>query len=165
MKWLVFILSHSIFIAFCAAAMALQTEQLLQLRVDIYVNGFIFFATLCSYNFYWLMCRYIIRNAQYTPLTFLTKESEKMSLLFLSFAGLSFCFLKTQLNINYIYPAVLLTILYSLPLLPFKFLNFFRRAGVLKTLLLALTWSYVTAFLPVQKSFYLSPFQRARFQH
>jgi 4-hydroxybenzoate polyprenyltransferase len=40
-----------------------------------------------------------------------------------------------------------------LPLLPFSFLQFTRRAGVLKTIILAITWAYVTAFLPLQKTY------------
>jgi hypothetical protein len=45
--------------------------------------------------------------------------------------------------------------LYCIPLLPFSFLQFTRKAGVLKTILLAFTWAYVTAFIPIQKSYLL----------
>jgi 4-hydroxybenzoate polyprenyltransferase len=38
-----------------------------------------------------------------------------------------------------------------LPLIPIPALNFAKKAGVLKTVILAFTWMYVTAFLPVQK--------------
>ncbi len=44
------------------------------------------------------------------------------------------------------------TALYSLPLMPLPFFKKIRSVGFLKTLLLALTWTYVTAFLPVQQS-------------
>ena len=57
MKWLHFILSHSIFIAVCAVALAFQTAQLLKLDINLFVYGFIFFATLCSYNFYWILSK------------------------------------------------------------------------------------------------------------
>ena len=43
-----FILSHSIFIAFCASALSLQTLQLLSLPIDNYLLAFIFFAALAS---------------------------------------------------------------------------------------------------------------------
>jgi branched-subunit amino acid transport protein len=41
------------------------------------------------------------------------------------------------------------------PLLPVKILQFTRKAGVLKTILLAFTWAYVTVFIPLQKSYQL----------
>ncbi len=45
--------------------------------------------------------------------------------------------------------AFLLTFLYSLPLLPLKHLAFIRKAGFVKTVLLAFTWMFVTAYLPM----------------
>jgi 4-hydroxybenzoate polyprenyltransferase len=47
-----------------------------------------------------------------------------------------------------------LTILYAVPLLPVPFLKFTRRAGVLKTILLAFTWSFVTVIIPLQKDYW-----------
>lgn len=45
--------------------------------------------------------------------------------------------------------AFLLTLLYSVPLMPFKHLHFTRKAGFLKTVLLAFTWAFVTAYIPL----------------
>ena len=155
MKWLQFILSHSIFIAFCAAALAFQTVQLLQVHADIFLYGFIFFSTLCSYNFYWLVSLYFFRGHASGIHVFLRKELGKIILFSLSGTGLVICFFYSSLTINNIIPALLLTVIYAIPLLPFKFTQFVRKAGVLKTVLLAFTWSYVTAYLPLQKSFLL----------
>ena len=47
--------------------------------------------------------------------------------------------------------AFLLTLTYSIPLIPLKQLNFTRRAGFLKTLLLAFTWMFVTAYMPLSR--------------
>ncbi len=154
MKWLHFILSHSIFIAVCAVAMAFQTSLLLKLPLSIYGYGFIFFATLCSYNFYW-----IISKASFTG-TFslsalLKKEIKGISILFLSAIGVIFCLYLHPLPAEFIITAFLLTCLYALPLLPFRVLYFIRRAGVLKTFLLAFTWAYVTVFMPLQKTYAL----------
>ncbi len=152
MKWLHFILSHSIFIAFCAVALALQTAQLLHFSNSVFVYGFIFSATLCSYNFYWLLSKFSF--ADNPSIAGLLKiEFIAVLLLVLSAAGLLFCLWHSAIPVNYVITAVLLTILYSIPLLPFKFLLFTGRRGVLKTILLAITWTYVTGFIPMQKSY------------
>jgi len=154
MKWLQFILSHSIFVAFCAVGLAYQTVLLLHLSASIYLYGFIFFATLCSYNFYWLLSKYSFRHD--IPLAdFFRKEADEIILLTLSGVGLVFCFFHVHLSIYVIIAAAALTGLYAVPLLPVSFLKFTRKAGVLKTTLLAFTWSYVTAFIPLQKESFL----------
>lgn len=152
MKWLHFILSHSIFIAFCAVAMAFQTSLLLNLSLSIYLYGFIFFATLCSYNFYWILSKasFTQSNAFYL---LLKKQIIGLLILFLSAIGLIFCLIKKPLPIELIFTSVLLTCLYALPLLPLPAFYFIRRAGFLKTVLLAFTWAYVTVFIPLQKTY------------
>lgn len=152
MKWLHFILSHSIFVAVCAVALAFQTVLLLQLEIDPFVYGFIFFATLCSYNFYWIISKLSFANrAHFTGL--LKKEATGFLLLILSAAGLVYCWLQSQIPLKFVATAIALTVIYSIPLLPIPFLRFTRRAGVLKTILLAFTWSYVTVLIPLQQDY------------
>ena len=154
MKWLHFILSHSIFIAFCAVSMAFQTAQLLHFSNSFFIYGFIFSATLCSYNFYWIVSRFsLAENVDIAGLV--RKEVIAVLLLVFSAAALLFCLWQSAIPISFVITAVLLTIIYSIPLLPFRFLLFTRRAGVLKTIVLALTWTYVTAFIPLQKTYLL----------
>jgi len=151
MRWLHFILSHSIFVAVCAAGLVLQTGQLLKIKFPLPLYGLVFFATLCSYNFYWIISRYSFAGS--LPVTSLfQKEKSGLILMFIAFAGLLFCIPASGVSLVYLALAVLLTLLYAIPLLPFKALQFTRRAGVLKTTLLAFTWAYVTAFLPLQKA-------------
>ena len=152
MKWLHFILSHSIFISFCAVALAFQTSQLLQLDINPFIYGFIFFATLCSYNFYWILSK--ASFAMKEPLLpLLRKEASGILLFSIAAAGLLYCFFRSGLAIGYVVSAMLFTVIYSIPLLPIKALHFTRKAGVLKTILLAATWAYVTAFIPIQRSY------------
>lgn len=151
MKWLHFILSHSIFIALCAVALAFQTSQLRHLDNSVFLYGFIFFATLCSYNFYWLLSKFsFIYKGSFSAI--IKNETAGISLLVISAIGLIICLSYSAILIDQVLIAGLLTIVYSIPLLPFRQLYFIRRAGVLKTFLLAFTWAYVTAFLPLQKS-------------
>ena len=154
MKWLHFILSHSIFIAFCAVALTFQTALLLQTEINDFVYGFIFFATLCSYNFYW-----IISKAAFTKggsLKMMLQEKKTgLAILAFSAIGCVLCLYKHPLQVEFIFTSFLLTCLYALPLLPFRPFYFMRKAGVLKTFLLAFTWAYVTVFIPLQKTYLL----------
>lgn len=154
MKWLHFILSHSIFVAICAVAMAFQTVELLHLENNLFVYGFIFFATICSYNFYWILSK-ISFNTKASVMELLKKESTEIYLTILSAVSLLLCLLNASIPISFVMVSILLTGLYSLPLLPIKFLLFTRKAGVLKTFILAITWVYVTAFIPLQKTYSL----------
>lgn len=149
MKWLHFILSHSFFVSFCAVALAFQTGRLLHVDIPAYLYGFIFFATLCSYNFYWILSRFSF-SERIPVAAFLEKEATGISLFLISLAGMIYCLFMSPVQLNQVATAVLLTVAYSVPLLPFKFLHVTRKAGVLKTVLLAFTWTYVTAFLPLQ---------------
>ncbi len=149
MKWLHFILSHSIFVAICAVGLAFQTAQLLHIEVPVYLYGFIFFATTCSYNFYWIISRYSFAGD--TSLQkFVQKERTGLLLFLLSGIGMVSCYSVSGIRLPQLIVAAMLTLLYAIPLLPVKFLHFTRKAGVLKTTLLAFTWTYVTAFLPLQ---------------
>ncbi len=154
MKWFHFILSHSLFIALCAVALAFQTHILLSIESSIYNYGFIFFATLSSYNFYWLLSKYSFSQAP-NFILFLRKESSTVIVMVLAFLGLLFCLQESTFYMPYIVTAAILTIIYTVPLLPFSVLHFSRRAGFLKTILLSLAWTYVTAFLPMQKIYVL----------
>ncbi|MEO6540328.1 MAG: hypothetical protein ABIN74_05030 [Ferruginibacter sp.] len=154
MKWLHFILSHSIFISVCAVALAFQTAQLLHLDNDLFIYGFIFFATLCSYNFYWILSK-VSFTKKALVINLLKKESTGCVLLLVSAAGLLYCLYRSALPVEFVVTAILLTALYAIPLLPVQLLHFTRKAGVLKTILLAFTWAYVTAFIPIQKSYLL----------
>ncbi len=150
MRWFQFILSHSIFVAICALALAFQTTLLLQVDASLYVFGFIFFATLCSYNFYWVLSKYSFHR-EIAPAVFLKRESTGISILFLAAAGMLICWYYSKIPLLSVAIAISLTVVYAVPLLPFRFLQFTRKAGVLKTTLLAFTWSYVTVMIPLQK--------------
>lgn len=147
MRWLHFILSHSIFIAICALALCYQTFVLLQVRHNAYVYVFVFSSTLCSYNFYWLLSKFSFSKKRITTAFF----KQNIAYIFLGVsaaicAGWTLYFLPGSLW--YVTLAAAFTVLYSLPLWPFGWAIALRRAGVFKTLLLAFTWAYVTVIIP-----------------
>ncbi len=63
--------------------------------------------------------------------------------------GVLLFFYKAHISAANVAVAFLLTFVYSIPLFPVKALAFVRKAGFIKTLLLAFTWMFVTAYLPL----------------
>ncbi|MEO5890225.1 MAG: hypothetical protein ABIQ31_08230 [Ferruginibacter sp.] len=150
-KFFHFILSHSIFIALCAAGLSFQTLQLLSVPVNFYLLAVIFFATLCGYNAYWIVSRFSF-NSQQSLRSFLFKNQSLIFVLLVAFTGLLFCMTKVHLVMYNIGITFILLILYAVPVMPFKKLHFTRKAGFVKTVLLAFTWAIVTILIPLQIS-------------
>ena len=150
MKWLHFILSHSIFIAFCAVALCFQTSLLLNISLSYHLYLFVFCSTVCSYNFYWLLSGYSFAGMSLYP--FLKKNYSNWVVFTIAGVGLLFSLSGIIHLWQVIGAGFFLTLLYAVPLLPFKISVIARRAGLLKTLLLAFTWAFITVYLPYQFS-------------
>jgi 4-hydroxybenzoate polyprenyltransferase len=86
----------------------------------------------------------------------LEKTSGNLFLVFISAAGAGFCIFHLPGVIPFLLPGLILTLLYSLPLWPGKFIAALTQFGFMKTVLLALTWTYVTTALPVYNDFQIS---------
>jgi hypothetical protein len=140
-------LSHALWVAVCAASLVFHTTQLMQLPFNIYLAAFVFFATLCSYNFHYLLAG-AFQQQKFSIALIYTRFSAVLVLL-AGIAGMIFFYADAHIKPNSIAIAFLLTFIYSIPLMPFKMLAFTRKAGILKTLLLAFTWMFVTAYLPL----------------
>jgi 4-hydroxybenzoate polyprenyltransferase len=124
---------------------------LLSLPVNAYLLAFIFFATLSGYNAYWLISRVAFNNT--VPFSTII-NSAKSSLLVVLFAvaGMLYSFMQLHLVMYNIVITFIFLALYAVPLLPIPQLHFTRRAGFLKTILLALAWTMVTILVPLQLS-------------
>ena len=150
MKLLRFILSHSIFIAICAVALCLQTAILLHINLTGYLYSFVFCSTICSYNFYWLLSGYVF-SGKPLPL-FLKQHYSNAMVLIAGGAGM----LYSALYLSNLWPVIglglVFTLLYTIPLLPFKIFIMARKAGLVKTFLLAFTWAFVTVYIPYKQN-------------
>jgi 4-hydroxybenzoate polyprenyltransferase len=109
---------------------------------------FVFFATLCSYNFHWYL----------TPDTFSenarvrwTQQHKKLhiALTAIGMTGAAWYFFYFIEHWFWLSGAVLLTFLYSAPKLPQRPFSWLRKIAIGKTLFLTFVWTYVTTFLPV----------------
>ncbi len=116
--------------------------------VNLYMLGFVFFSTVCSYNFHWALTP----NSIAPSLRLQWDKNHKNYHLLLSFAGgflslLFFIFLKKSWL--FIIPAAILTFLYSAPKIPLPVFQLLKKVAIGKTIFLAMIWAYVTSFMPV----------------
>lgn len=116
--------------------------------VNAYFAAFVFFSTVCSYNFHWALTPHSIAPSQRLQ----WDEKHKSYHLLLSIAGLtgaaiSFLFIKDHWF--YIGVAALLTFLYSAPKISFTPFQWLKKIAIGKTIFLAMAWTYVTAVLPI----------------
>lgn len=146
MRLLYFIVSHSLFIAICAAALCFQTALLLHIKLSAWFYIFVFCATIASYNFYWLLSGWAFSKTDLSK--YLAGHVSNLWVFFIACFGLVISFFNVQQILPAIAAAAGLTFLYAVPLLPIKQLQFTRKAGLLKTILLALTWAFITVWLP-----------------
>ncbi len=114
---------------------------------NYYLILLVFCATLCSYNFHYILAGCFAQKKISWQL--LLRRPTATILILCGITVVLFVFSRSGTSLIDISVACLLTLLYSIPLLPFKQLNFARKAGFLKTVLLAFTWMFVTAYLPL----------------
>lgn len=143
-----FLIFSSLFIGGCAVLMVHETNQLLQLQYD--TTGFmvfVFFATVCSYNFHWYLTPDM---TQETIRISWTKRHKSLHLIifFIAFAGAAWYFFHFIQYWYWLAGSGLLTFLYSAPKIPLYPFPLLRKVAIGKTLFLTFVWTYVTTVLP-----------------
>src|ERR1041385_6048063 len=116
--------------------------------INNYLLAFVFFSTVCSYNFHWALTPNLI-----APSHRLQWDGKHKSYQFLlSIAGLmgaAFCFFFIKDHWFYIGISAIFTFLYSAPKISFPPFQWLKKVAFGKTIFLAMTWTYVTAVLPI----------------
>jgi hypothetical protein len=149
MRLFKFFLSHSLLIAVCSAGLTYQSMLLLGLPIHTQLLCLVFFSTLAGYNFYWILAQqYAVQLISLKP--FLSTLWSYLMLLLLSAIAIVWILIQLPAMIPWVGMAVVLTIVYSVPLWPLPKKRFIEKAGFIKTLLLAFTWTFVTVGFPVR---------------
>jgi len=144
-----FFIYSNLFIAFCAILMVNQTcDLLLHASPDIYLLGFIFSATICSYSFHWYLTS---QSAIKSPRIQWLKNHRLFHLIFffIGIAGSIFFFFFLLPHWYWLLLSAVITFLYSAPKVPHPWFAALRKVAIGKTIFLALVWTYVTTLLPV----------------
>jgi len=143
-----FFIFSSLYIALCAVLMVHQSWHLfLQGPPDTRLILFVFFSTMCSYNFHWWLTTHST-----TPSERLQWAIHNKSLHFILYlAGLigsAVYFFQLREHWFWIAVGAFVTFLYSAPKLPQHYFSLLRKVAVGKTIYLAFVWMYVTTILP-----------------
>ncbi|MFZ9660991.1 MAG: hypothetical protein ACO29O_03860 [Chitinophagaceae bacterium] len=108
---------------------------------------FIFWSTLCSYNFH----KWINLIFEKVHLRDAWDHQHRNVFLILTLFSMCMIAINIEIIIQHFYLfliAVFSTLLYTLPNLPFKPFKWLRNIATAKTLFLAAVWTYVTVFIP-----------------
>lgn len=144
-----FFIFSNLFIAFCAVLMVWQSYYLLLHGTpDYYFTGFVFFATLCSYSFHWLLTPDIKIDSP--RLNWLRKNRLVHRIFFIiGLAGVCITGFYLKAYWYWLLLSAVVTFLYSAPKLPHPWFKALRKVAIGKTIFLAFVWMYVTTLLPL----------------
>jgi 4-hydroxybenzoate polyprenyltransferase len=139
----------SLYIALCAVLMVWQTSWLLLgAPPSGRLMGFVFFSTICSYNFHWYLTPYSVNTSRRALWT--QKHKVLHFILYLvGFVGAAVYFFYLLPHIIALCFGAFVTFLYSAPKLPQPIFRSLRNIAVGKTVFLAFVWMYVTTVLPL----------------
>lgn len=139
----------SLYIALCAVLMVWQTTWLLLgAAPSARLLGFVFFSTICSYNFHWYLTP---RSASPSRRVQWTNHHKALHFVLYLTGVVGACVYFFYL-LPYFFAlcfGAFLTFLYSAPKLPHPIFSHLRKIAVGKTLFLASVWVYVTTVLPL----------------
>jgi len=110
--------------------------------------GFVFFSTICSYNFHWYLTPASAHHSQ----RILWSQRHKILhfILYLAGAiGAIIYFFSLLPHVLALCFGALVTFLYSAPKLPQPIFRRLRKVAIGKTFFLSFVWMYVTTLLPV----------------
>jgi 4-hydroxybenzoate polyprenyltransferase len=144
-----YFLFTSLFIAGCAMLMVYQVHELLSLQFDLPAFlAFVFFASICSYNFHWYLTPDTpSENARVRW----TQQHKKLHLAICAVGGMGATWFFFHFIHHWLWlaGAVVLTFLYSAPKISAGPFSALRKIAVGKTLFLTFVWTYVTTILPI----------------
>ena len=144
--WIVF---SNIFIAACAVVMVAQTDQLLlHTSSNRDYLWFVFFSSICSYNFHWWLTPHsVIRSPRIEWAT--RYRGLHFSLFLVGLAGAIFFFFFLLPFWAGLLATAVATFLYSAPKIPHPWFRSLRKVALGKTIFLSFIWMNVTTLLPI----------------
>jgi 4-hydroxybenzoate polyprenyltransferase len=138
----------SLFIALCAVGMVYQTSYLFHLPYYQNFIWFVFFGTLCSYNFHWYLTPALYGGSYRTQWSIRNKKLH-LALYLAGLAGGGWFGVQLLKHWLWLLLTAFITFLYSAPKIPYPPFIHLKKIAVGKTIFLALVWAHTTALLPL----------------
>ncbi len=128
--------------------MTWQTSYVLHLPYSYDFLCFVFFASICSYNFHWFLTPQSHKSPDRVKWTHEHKNGH-LIFYFAGVVGSIIFFIKLRHHWFALLFATLITFLYSAPKIPLPYFRFLKQVAIGKTTFLTMVWTYVTAIMPV----------------
>lgn len=130
--------------------MVYQTALLFELSLPTAFYGFVFFGTLCSYNFHWLFTPHRLPSAASVKLRWhIQFKKLHWALTLVSFIIAVYCTVLLLPYWPWLLASAVLTFLYSAPKIPIPPFTHLRKIAYGKTVFLAYAWMHITTQLPL----------------
>jgi hypothetical protein len=143
-----FFLFSSLYIACCTVAMVYQTYYLFHLKPLLSYVGFVFFGSLCSYNFHMYLTPEIYAGS-YKTLWSVKNKKLHLALYIIGLLCSAYYVWHLLHFWKWLAATAFITFLYSAPKVPFKPLQQLKHIAVGKTIFLTLVWAHSTVILPL----------------
>jgi len=113
---------------------------------NFHLQAFVFFSTICSYNFHWLIAREHINDDMHPGIY----RHKKFNLIvyILSLFPVGWYIFYFSGHLHWLLIAAVLTFLYTAPKIPLHPFARLKKIAFGKTLFLSFVWTYVTSVLP-----------------
>lgn len=129
--------------------MVYQASLLFYIHFPPALYAFVFFGSVCSYNFHWFLTPPDVPATSYKLRWNLSNRSLHLIIFVIGGLGAALaCFLLIQ-HWFWFGVTAFITFLYSAPMIPHPWAIWLRKIAVGKTIYLAAAWTHVTAFLPL----------------
>jgi 4-hydroxybenzoate polyprenyltransferase len=126
-----------------------QTASLFSLQLPITAYFFVFFGSVCSYNFHWYLTPPNINELSYKLNWNISNRGLHLVLFLIGIIGSAVCFLLLIKYWIWLCLTAILTFLYSAPKISLPPFMLLRKIAIGKTIFLAFAWAHITALLPL----------------
>ena len=128
--------------------MVYQTYYLFTLHPYSDFLFFVFFGTICSYNFHWYLTPGIYGSSYKTQWSIQNKKLH-LILFIIGLIGAGWFCISLLYHWGWLLATAFITFLYSAPKIPYPPFNHLKKIAVGKTIFLSLVWTHSTAILPL----------------
>lgn len=129
--------------------MVYQASLLFQVRFSFALYAFVFFGSVCSYNFHWFLTPPDVPATSHKLRWNLSNRNLHLILAAVGLLGAAICCVLLIEHWIWLGVTAFLTFLYSAPMIAHPWTVWLRKIAIGKTIYLAAAWTHITAFLPL----------------
>src|SRR5438067_441696 len=129
--------------------MVYQTIILFRLPFSLNLAGFVFFGSVCSYNFHWYLTPPAVKNPSIKTIWNINYKQVHLILFLIGLAGSGIFTILLLKHWIWLALTAFLTFMYSAPKLSYPIFINIRKIAIGKTIFLAFAWAHITTLLPL----------------